>query len=88
MILKRTNDYVLFKLNGGSAIINGKFIRNKESEEYIFISLPPTYQVAVRTRDFIDGKWVTTQQHQVSANDIVSLVKEYSQKLIKEDLPF
>lgn len=89
--MKRTSDYVLFKVNGGTAIVNAKFIRQKESEDYIFLSVPPMYDISVRTREFIDGKWTTTKQYSVIALNLAPIVREYTKMYIAnggQDLPF
>lgn len=49
LIIKRTNNYVAFKLpNGYTSIISSKFIRSKETDSYIYLSLPYDYKVNVR----------------------------------------
>ena len=45
-VAKRTKDYALIKLSRGiSVIISAKFIRAKETEDTIFVSLPPDYTI-------------------------------------------
>ena len=89
--MKRTPDYVLFKVNGGSAIINGKFVRKKENEHFIFLSVPPQYDVAIRYREYKDSKWQTTSEMHVKAEELAPMVKKYSQIILAEGddtLPF
>lgn len=60
LIAKRTDQFVLVKLSyGQSAIINAKFLRKKESEEYIYASLPYDYKISIRQTEFAleDSKW-------------------------------
>lgn len=62
LIAKRTEDYVLVKLPYGySAIINGKFIRKKESDDFIYASMPYDYKINTRQTEYD----VTTKQWNV-----------------------
>lgn len=48
-VLKREDTYVLLKLSeNASAIISSKFVRAKESETHIFLSIPEDYKIKVR----------------------------------------
>ena len=65
LIAKRTDKFVLIKLAYGySAIINAKFIRNKESETHIFASVPYDYKINVRQTAFNpnENKWVIADE--------------------------
>ena len=60
LIAKRTDDYVLVKLAYGySVIISAKFLRKKESEEFIYASLPYDYKINARQTEYAteDQKW-------------------------------
>lgn len=37
---------------GYSAIINGKFLRKKESDEFVYASLPYDYKISVRQTEY------------------------------------
>lgn len=71
-ILKRTETYVLFKVSErATAIISSKFVRKKENEDFIFVSLPQDYKVNWRmtqynqtTRKYYDvakGVWLPSE---------------------------
>lgn len=65
LIAKRTDKFVLIKLAYGySAIINAKFIRNKESDTHIFASVPYDYKINVRQTAFNpnENKWVIADE--------------------------
>lgn len=84
-IIKRTETYVLFKVDGkASAIVNAKFIRKKESEDMIYLSVPENYEVNCNVREKNEeGKWVPTQQYVLKAKELKPIVLEYN-----KDLPF
>ena len=88
--MKRTKDYVLFRVKDGSAIVNAKFIRNKEHEDTIFLSLPEHYDIKVRVEEYNDGKWQTTREYSVSAKELQPIMKEYTQIVLNnsDELPF
>ena len=91
LIVKRTENYVLFKLpNGYSAIINAKFLRKKEHEDKIFLSVPENYEINCNVREKVDGKWATTKSYSVKAVELKSLVDDYNKKSSKpeDQLPF
>ena len=49
-VLKREETYVLLRLaNNVSAIVSSKFIRAKESDTHIYLSVPEDYKVKIRT---------------------------------------
>lgn len=84
-IIKRTNDYLLFNIDGvASGIVNAKFIRKKESDEMVYLSLPATYEVNCNVREKVEGKgWVTTKKYIITAKELRPLVLDYN-----KDLPF
>ena len=89
--MKRTETYVLFRVNDASAIINAKFIRKKETEDYIFLSVPPTYDISVKYNVYENGKWQTKKQLSVTAKDLAPIVREYTQIVLcdkADGLPF
>lgn len=80
-ILKRTDQYVLFDVDGiASGIINAKFLRKKETEDYVFMSVPADYEVNVRVRekDLTTGKWETKMEMSIKANDLAERIKTYN----------
>ena len=67
-IIKRTDAYILFDLDGvATGIISAKFLRKKETDEYVYFSVPETYEVKCRTRELKNGKWVTACEVPVKA---------------------
>lgn len=88
--MKRTDDYVLFRVKDGSAIVNAKFIRSKEHEDKIFLSLPPMYDIQIRVKEYNDGKWQTTKEYSVKAWELQPVMREYTQIVLdgKDELPF
>ena len=84
-ILKRTDTYILFDVDGvASGIVNAKFLRKKESETMVYLSLPATYEVNCNVREQINGRWQTTKKYVVTAEQLRPLVLEYN----KTALPF
>lgn len=64
LIIKRTDNFVAFKLpNGYTSIISSKFIRSKETDSYIYLSLPYDYKVNVRQTGW------NTEKKQYVVND-------------------
>ena len=48
-VLKREETYALLKIGANAtAIISSKFVRAKESETHIFLSIPEDYKIKVR----------------------------------------
>lgn len=73
--------YVLFLIDEvASGIVNAKFKRKKETDDYIFLSLPENYEINCQVRDFIDGKWQTTKKWVVKAKDLKAVLKDLSKK--------
>ena len=53
LVAQRTSNYVLVKLAYGySVIINTKFLRRKESDEFIYASLPYDYKINARQTEY------------------------------------
>ena len=83
--MSRKPTYVLFDVDGvASGIVNAKFIRKKESETMIYLSLPENYEINCRVREKLEGKWVTTKTITMTAKELRPLVLEHN----KSDLPF
>lgn len=88
-LIKRTPTYVLFDIDGvASGIVNAKFIRKKESEDMIYLSLPATYEVNCNVREKLDGRWTTTKKYIITAKELRPLVLDYNRELPKDKLPF
>ena len=84
-ILSRKPTYVLFDIDGtASGIVNAKFIRKKESDTMIYLSLPADYEVNCNVREKIEGRWTTTKKYVVTAKELRPLVLDYN----KNSLPF
>ena len=89
-ILSRKPTYVLFDIDGvASGIVNAKFIRKKESETMIYLSLPENYEINCRVREKLEGRWVTTKTIIMTAKELRPLVLEYNRTEVPNDkLPF
>ena len=89
-ILKRTDKYVLFDVDGtASGIISAKFLRKKEHEDMVFLSVPANYEINCQVRELVDGKWKAIKTYTIKAVELKSLVSAYnkSNKPLT-DLPF
>ena len=52
-LVHEEKDYVIISLKSGyTAIINRCFIRKKETEDYIYVSLPRDYKINVRQSEY------------------------------------
>lgn len=89
-ILKRTDTYILFDIDGvASGIVNAKFLRKKESDTMVYLSLPATYEVNCNVREKISGRWQTTRTYVVTAEQLRPLVLDYNRTSVPNDkLPF
>lgn len=84
-IIKRTETYVLFDVDGqATGIVNAKFLRKKESDEMVYLSLPANYEINCHVRELVDRKWTTTKKYVITAEDLRPLVLTHN----KEQLPF
>lgn len=84
-ILSRKPTYVLFDIDGvASGIVNAKFIRKKESDTMIYLSLPAEYEVNCNVREKVEGRWTTTKKYVITAKELRPLVLDYN----KTALPF
>lgn len=78
-IYKRTDKYVLFDLDGNaSAIVSSKFLRKKESEEYVYLSLPQNFTINCSVRELIGKKWTTTQSYALTSSQLRVAVLQYN----------
>lgn len=78
-IIKRTETYVLLDVDGiANGIITSKFLRKKESEEYVYFSIPNTYSINCNVRKQINGKWTTTESYKLTAYQFRDVVLEYN----------
>lgn len=83
LILKSTDDYILFKLGGGATtIVSAKFKRKKESDEKIFLSVPETYEFNCQRREFDKNKnrYVPVERWSIKAKEL--------KELLSNNLPF
>lgn len=90
-ILKRTDGYVLFDVDGtASGIISAKFLRKKETDDMVFFSVPAEYEVSCRVRENVNGRWTTTKEYRAKAIDLRELVIKYnnSEQVPEDKLPF
>ena len=80
-IIKRTETYVLFDVDGtASGIVNTKFLRKKESDEMVYLSLPENYEISCNVREKIDGRWQTAKKYVITAKELRSLVLDYNKE--------
>ena len=78
LVAKRTESFTLIKLaRGWSAIINSLFVRNKETEDTIYVSIPHDYKVKFRRTMYnLDvKKFVITEETTGKAWDLLKNVK-------------
>ena len=55
-IAKRTEEYLLIKLPyGWSAILTTKFLKKKEHDDVVFMSIPSDYNIKLRQTQFDEG---------------------------------
>ena len=90
-IIKRTDKYIIFNVDGvASGIITTKFLRKKEHEDKIFLSVPENYEINCNVREQVNGKWTTKKSYSVKAVELKSLVDAYNKKSSKpeDQLPF
>lgn len=84
-LIKRTDKYILFDVDGvATGIVNAVFLRKKESETMVYLSLPATYEINCNVRERVDGKWTTTKKYVITAKELRELVLNYN----KASLPF
>lgn len=77
--MKRTDAYILFDVDGiASGIISAKFLRKKETDEMVFLSVPSEYEVNVRVRDNVNGKWETTSSWKITAKNLRQKILDYN----------
>ena len=93
-IIKRTDNYVLFKCGeGATAIISSAFLRKKEHDDCIFASVPEDFVVTVRWKEYKEGSgWQTKKEAQVKARQFATGLYHYNEELAEDlpedDLPF
>ena len=81
-IIKRTDKYVLFDVDGvASGILNTTFLRKKESEQYVYFSVPADYEISCQVREKVDGSWVTIKKYVITAKELRPLVIEHNKDL-------
>ena len=69
-VLKRTDTYLLIKLSDkATAIVSAKFIRQKEGEDCIYLSVPDDYIIKVRFSELSakSGRYEVTGEKEVDA---------------------
>ena len=80
-IIKRTDTYILFDVDGvASGIVNAKFIRKKESEDMLYLSLPATYEVNCNVREKVEGRWVAVKKYIITAKELRPIVLDYNKE--------
>ena len=77
-IIKRNDDYVLFNCCDYTAIVSSKFVRHKESETHIFVSVPADYTFNIQKSEFSEqsGRYEVVWSKQVNAPYIKVLLKK------------
>lgn len=86
-IIKRTDSYVLFSVNEkASAIVSAKFVRAKESEEFIYLSLPEDYEVSWRVNaQAKNNKWVVVNSGKMSTKELREKVLAHNKDEEEQD---
>lgn len=80
-IIKRTETYVLFDVDGtASGIVNTKFLRKKESDEMVYLSLPENYEISCNVREKINGRWEVVKKYVITAKELRPLVLDYNKE--------
>lgn len=94
-IIKRTPTYVLFDVDGtASGIISAKFLRKKETEDFVFFSVPEDYEITCRVREYDGSRWQVVKEYVTKAKDIKELIVAYNKvcqhkaKVSRDALPF
>ena len=80
-ILKRTDTFVLFDVDGiASGIVSAKFLRKKETDDYVFLSVPADYEINVRVREknLYTGKWETKMDMSIKAVELAEKIRNYN----------
>ena len=80
LVAKRTDKYVLIKLPvGQSAIVNAVFLRKKETEEKLFMSIPEDYQIKARQSQYNPKtkKYEVVKESIITASQLVMDIKYY-----------
>lgn len=95
LILKSTDKYILFKIgDGATSIVSAVFKRKKETEEKVFLSVPPEYNFGCQVREYDNKqrKYVSVKKWDVKAGDMKELLSKLEDKkqedLPDDDLPF
>ena len=91
-VIKRTKDYLLFDVDGqASGIVSAKFIRAKESDTHLFVSLPENYEVNCRVNEPDEkGKYRTIKTYVIKAIDLKAVIKQHEKlsSVPSDELPF
>ena len=78
-IFKRTDTYILFDVDGiASGIISAKFLRKKETDEMVYLSVPADYEINVNVRELVNGRWETISKYNIKAKDIKERIETYN----------
>lgn len=70
LVIKKTEKYVLFQVGDNiSSIVSAKFKRKKESENFIYLSVPANYMFGIKETRYNEEthKWETMRQKDLSA---------------------
>ena len=82
LIAKRTDKYVLIKLPcGRSAILNSVFLRKKETEQKVFLSIPEDYEITFRRTRYnpTAKKFEIVDEVNSNARELLDEIKYYNQ---------
>ena len=97
LILKRTDKFVLINVDGrASGIVNAKFLRKKETDEKVFLSLPPDYKIGCRVREYDaeKGSWFEVKKFDIKPTTLKYYLNKQETKkpdavdCPDDDLPF
>ena len=78
-IAKRTDTFILIKLaQGKSVILNTKFVREKETEEFIYASVPSDYTFLMRATRYDEEqkKFVVVSEDKIDGEMLLHYIRE------------
>ena len=78
-IIRRTNDYVLLQVIDYTAIVSSKFVRAKESDTHIYVSVPKDYKFTIKRTEINP----TSHRYEVTFSKEVNSL--YIKTLLKKD---
>ena len=87
-MIKTTEKYVLFQVgNSISSIVSSKFKRTKESNDFIYLSVPENYKFGIKETRYNEEtkKWETTNQRDLSANSMRKYLNYFDEDEVQDN---